>query len=254
MTRPITTADRQRAARRLGVTEDHVQALLQIEARGRGFLRARDLPVILFEGHVFYRETNGAHPQSDINYRRWTKQHYKGGIGEYDRLHRAYQLDRKAALRSASYGLWQIMGFNHEAAGYSTVEGFVNAMGIDEATQLDAGVSFILSNPRMAEAFRSESEQFFRLYNGRSYKKNAYDTRFFRALREAQAEDPERDQMRDVQRLLNLRGHGLSVDGWMGPKTAAAIRSFQGAVGIRVTGTVTPALLSALGIEQMEDA
>jgi hypothetical protein len=38
-------------------------------------------------------------------------------VGSYPRLAQAIAIDRPAALRSASWGLGQIMGFNHELAG-----------------------------------------------------------------------------------------------------------------------------------------
>lgn len=249
MMHPLTMADRQRAAGRLGVTENHIQAVLAIEARGSGFLVNRPLPVILFEGHVFWRLTGGKHPASNFNYPKWTKEHYKGGIAEYDRLLRAMEKDEDAALQSASWGLWQIMGFNHKAAGFADVVGFVNAMGQSEAVQLDAGVT-LLQSWGLADELRSEAwADFARRYNGSGYRANNYDVKLAQAFHRFSTEDPERDRMRDVQALLNLRlGTRLTVDGWSGPKTAAAIRTYAERVGLPANDNVTPALLSSLGI------
>lgn len=255
---PITAQDRHRAAQRLGVDEDTVQAVLAIEARGSGFIRGRQVshvPVILFEGHIFWRETDGVYPQSAFNYPKWTKAHYKGGLAEYDRLAAAADLDLEAALKSASWGLGQIMGFNHKVAGYASVIDFVNAMAESEANQLDAFVGFIEGNGLADELRREDMAGFARGYNGKGYKANQYDTKLIRALTKFRAEDPERDRIRDVQATLNYAlGLRLTVDGWMGPKTADAIRAFKADVGLPANDDITPGLLSRLGIEDMEAA
>lgn len=38
----------------------------------------------------------------DILYPKWSKEHYKGGIKEYERLERAIAIDEEAAISSAS--------------------------------------------------------------------------------------------------------------------------------------------------------
>jgi hypothetical protein len=40
-------------------------------------------------------------------------------------LAKAVQLDRTAALKSTSWGLGQVMGFNYDKAGYDSVESMV---------------------------------------------------------------------------------------------------------------------------------
>ncbi|SMF38776.1 Putative peptidoglycan binding domain-containing protein [Tistlia consotensis] len=49
-----------------------------------------------------------------------------------------------------------------------------------------------------------------------------------------------------AQEALNKQGAGLSVDGMMGPKTRAAIKSFQKAHKLKVTGRLDKATRSAL--------
>ncbi|WP_404870724.1 peptidoglycan-binding protein [Kitasatospora griseola] len=43
--------------------------------------------------------------------------------------------------------------------------------------------------------------------------------------------------VKDLQRQLNTQGHRLAVDGIFGPKTAAALRDFQRAHGLKADGT-----------------
>lgn len=60
-------------------------------------------------------------------YPKWEKGHYKGGMGEYDRLEQARKIHPEAADSSASWGMFQIMGFNYAACGKKSVESFVVA-------------------------------------------------------------------------------------------------------------------------------
>jgi glucose/arabinose dehydrogenase len=52
-----------------------------------------------------------------------------------------------------------------------------------------------------------------------------------------------------VQTALNSNGAKLTVDGRMGPKTAAALRSYQRQHSLKVTGQPDAATLKALGIQ-----
>src|SRR5262244_3790371 len=107
-------------------------AVLTVETRGFGFLPDRR-PLILFERHIFSRETvarfDDAHPDlsnpSPGGYG-------SGGAAQYERLARAIQLDRRAALRSASWGLGQVMGFNALSAGFVDVEEMTKKMVASE--------------------------------------------------------------------------------------------------------------------------
>ena len=114
------------AAAKLGCPVAAVRAVIDVESRG-GFL-ADKRPKILFERHYFCRLTKGAFSSKapDISATKWGG--YKGGAAEYDRLQRAVALDRECALRSASWGAFQIMGDNFRACGFDSVGKFVEAM------------------------------------------------------------------------------------------------------------------------------
>ncbi len=58
---------------------------------------------------------------------------------------KAYLLDKRAALMSASWGKFQILASNYSSAGYSSPEEFVLAMSESEKNQLKAFVRFIQS-------------------------------------------------------------------------------------------------------------
>lgn len=183
--RGLTAADWRRAADALGVDVATVQAVAEVEASRSGFL-ADGRPKILFEAHQFSDRTDGRHDRSHpgISSPRWNRDLYVGGAGEYPRLAQAMALDREAALASASWGRFQIMGFNHEAAGFADIEDFVAAMHESEGRQLDAFVSFIRSHPAMHRALQEHDwAGFARAYNGPGYAQNAYDTRLADAYR-----------------------------------------------------------------------
>jgi hypothetical protein len=138
-----------------------------------GFLDGPHLPKLLFEAHHFDRLTGGkfraSHP--NLSSRGWNRSLYVGGQGEWVRLHNAIQLDRNAALQSASYGGPQIMGFNYRLAGFGSVEAFVDAMKTTERAHLEAFVSFII-NSGLGDELRKISDTpadcaaFARGYNG----------------------------------------------------------------------------------------
>jgi LysM repeat protein len=179
----MTESDWQRAANDLGVDVATIKAVAEVEAAGSGFLSNGD-PKILFEAHKFSDMTGGRYDAShpNVSSKSWDSSLYVGGAGEHDRLKDAMVLDESAALKSASWGKFQIMGFNYEAAGYSNVQSFVEAMRSSEGKQLDAFVNFIKSNPSMHQSLQNHDwSTFARLYNGPRYAENHYDTKIAQA-------------------------------------------------------------------------
>ncbi|HEY6336414.1 MAG TPA: peptidoglycan-binding domain-containing protein [Alphaproteobacteria bacterium] len=57
---------------------------------------------------------------------------------------------------------------------------------------------------------------------------------------------PSSDTVKSAQEALNKNGANLAVDGKMGPKTRAAVKSFQQGHGLKVTGHLDKATLTAL--------
>jgi len=173
----LSEADFARAALQLGVDVAAVKAVTEVEAPGGGFL-ADGRPTILFERHIFDRETGGRYRSHVPDLSHPTPGGYGRVSEQHDRLARAAALDRTAALRSCSWGRFQIMGFNHALAGHPTLQGFVNAMYRSEGAQLDAFVALLKNQPAIAKALRARDwAGFARLYNGPAYAKNKYDTK-----------------------------------------------------------------------------
>jgi hypothetical protein len=166
---PLSRADYEEAAAQLGCEVEAVQAVVQVESGRLGAFAANGKPVILFEPHIFSRRTNrqydASHP--NISYRSWDASRYpRTQDGRWAQLREAYALDPQNAVASASWGLFQIMGFNHNACGFPDAKAFVTDMCRSEAQQLKAFAAFVRANNLADELVRKDWEGFARGYNG----------------------------------------------------------------------------------------
>lgn len=167
----------------LGIETAAIKAVAEVESSGSGFLDSGH-PKILFEPHVFWDELKkrkidpakitGA---SDILYPVWGAKPYGKNSAQPNRLERAIQINKDAALSAASWGKFQIMGYNYELAGFPTLEAFVAAMSINEDQHLIAFANFV-KNKGLVQYLQTRNwEKFAELYNGKGYKKNKYDVK-----------------------------------------------------------------------------
>ena len=186
---PQAESDIESAAKALNIEVAAIKAVNQVEAAGRRGFLANGKIMILFEGHVFWKELKklGINPRNhvagneNILYESWTKKHYKGGPLEHDRLNQAIKINKSAALASASYGKFQIMGNNYKACGFTSVEDFVNAQNTGEGAQLMTFVNFLKAN-NLVSALRNKNwAAFAKGYNGPGYAKNKYDIKLAEA-------------------------------------------------------------------------
>ncbi|OJW85076.1 MAG: hypothetical protein BGO69_01805 [Bacteroidetes bacterium 46-16] len=171
------------AAKLIACDVPSVKAVAQVEANGNGFLKD-GRPKILFEGHVFWKQLlkNGIDPQSiqvgneDILYPVWdpakVRKYYN--MDQYARLEKAKQINEDAALKSASWGAFQIMGFNYAACGYNSVQNFVDAQS-DDYNQLLSFCNYIKKVHLNVNLQHQDWKGFARGYNGPDYWKNQYD-------------------------------------------------------------------------------
>ncbi len=180
----LTEHDYQIAAASLGVSVAHVKAVCEVEARGSGFL-SDGRPKILFERHVFYKRlpaSKRAKAPSDIC--QPTAGGYIGNAAEWARLDRARAIDEVAALESASWGLFQIMGYHWKVLGYSSIHEFVEKMKHSEGEHLNAFVRYVKADARLWNALRQNAWAVFaRIYNGPAYAKNQYDIKLALAFK-----------------------------------------------------------------------
>ena len=171
-----------------------VKAVRDVESNGRGFL-FNGLPTILFERHVFWKQLieRGINPATlqpgfqDVLGPYWAKSYYKGGAGEWDRLNRAISISTNlliadAAYASASYGLFQIMGYHFFSLGFDSVHSFVENMKQNEKLQLHIFGRFLDVNNLLILLRTHNWTEFARRYNGPNFRENQYDTKLNNAF------------------------------------------------------------------------
>lgn len=183
----------------IGVGEDPIHALLDTEARSSGFDRL-GRTTMLYEPHVFYRLLRARGDQrllelavdEGLAYPKWGQRPYPSD--SYPRLMAANKIAPMEALSSASWGLGQLMGFNHALAGYKSPEAMVQAFMDDEEYQLRAMIRFIISaglddELRALDAAKTDTQMlnaaraFSRGYNGAGFAKNGYDDKLVASIK-----------------------------------------------------------------------
>lgn len=277
--RRLAQGDVGDAARALGIETAVLLAFLEVEAAGRGFDN-KNRPKMLFEPHVLYRNTKV--PLRDrlvslgLAYKSWGTKPYPAD--SYPRLKQAIELAKEAGWRSGSYGLPQILGENHAAAGFASAAAMFAAMKQGEREQLLAMVA-LLKDWGMASMLRGKDftksaswEPAARKYNGSGYAKHGYHTKLAAAyVKHARNVDAATGQplppkevvpigapllvygmkgeaIRNVQADLQALGYTFThgVDGRFGKETLANVRLFQTAAGLTVDGKVGDKTLKAI--------
>ena len=180
--RRLDDIDLPRLGALIGVGEDELHAVMDVESRGSGF-DSRGRPAMLFEPHVFYRLLRGTERDAAVALglarREWRRDYPPDS---YPRLIRAMEINAEQALRSASWGLFQIMGFNAEACGYASARAMVEAFREDEEHHMQAVVAFLRTMELDDDLRRHDWAGFARGYNGPRYAENQYDKKLARAF------------------------------------------------------------------------
>ncbi|RVU83817.1 DUF3380 domain-containing protein [Leucothrix sargassi] len=232
----VTDADYAVAAERLVLSLRMIKSVGIVESRGDGYNSDGSLKT-LYERHKSYKFCKDAGClalvkkilPADIFARKAGG--YEGGLAEYSRAEEACIGITKAlmekpaqrvmpsdnsqswaeekaldiVLRSKSWGGWQIMGFNHKLAGYSTALEMVQAFHQSEAVQLDGFCSFLektglVKHLREAERLidagknpRPALNKFAIGYNGKKHKN--YDAKIAAEYRKQSPDPVEFDSM-----------------------------------------------------------
>lgn len=179
-------------AAKIGCSVAAIRAVAEVESSGSGF-DSKGRPKTLLEGHLFYKYTKGAYAKQypSICYPTWTKRYYgKTRDQEWARLQQAIKLNRKAALLSTSWGTFQILGANYAACGYTDVEDFVLDMHKDSNKHLEIFTEFVIHSGLADELRDLRFADFARIYNGPSYRANAYDAKMLAAYNKFKEEEP----------------------------------------------------------------
>ncbi|MFC6297211.1 DUF3380 domain-containing protein [Pseudomonas sp. CCM 7893] len=186
----LTDKDFQSAATQLGngISVNIIKAFATVESGGRSGFGPAKLPVIAFEGHLFRKYTkhkyDQTHPLLSYPYLKkagpqWQANN-KDQTKAWETMATAFGLDQEAALMSASWGMFQIMGFNFSTCGYKTVFEFTAAMKINAGNQLKAFVGFCSKSSALIKAMKNKDYAAMALnYNGKDY--GDYDSRIKKA-------------------------------------------------------------------------
>lgn len=162
-----------------------IKAVIEVESSGAGFL-ADGQPKILFEPHAFWKQLKsiGIDPAalvtkdpslSNILYPIWGSKPYGKMSEQHTRLKRAVEINKDAALKSASWGLFQIMGYNFSRTGSCDLQNFINRMYENEAEHLEMFITYIKNTGLDDELRARDWAGFAYQYNGAGYRKNKYD-------------------------------------------------------------------------------
>lgn len=190
----ITELQFLNASKIIGCSISCIKAVYEVEANGRGYLSDGRVK-ILFEGHRFWKQLvkagiskaklqEVAATNQNVVYEVWDRRQYKGGAAEWDRMSEAIavcaslNVPAELALKSASYGSFQIMGENAELCGYPGAQSMLSSYNNGgEAEQLDSFCRFVKSTGLDDELRAKNWAAFARGYNGTGYKLNKYDTK-----------------------------------------------------------------------------
>lgn len=170
----------------VGCELEALRAVVQVETGLRGF-DAKERPKALFEPHVFYRLLKKRNDSSKLAraeraglaYSKWGTRPYPAD--SYPRISAACRIDEECALQATSWGLPQILGLNHAAAGYENVVDMVTAFCEGEDAQLIAMARFIVAMGLDDSLKRKNWATFAKGYNGPSYAKHGYHKKLARS-------------------------------------------------------------------------
>ena len=170
----LVEQDFKDAAVQLGCSVAAIKAVAEVESKQNGF-DENDQPVILFERHIFSNKTNHLFDKTNPNISNPKAGGYGASSTQHERLAEAVKLNRNAALMSASWGKFQIMGFNFALSGFNSLQEFINAMYQSERAHLMAFVNYVIESSLNDQLHDKRWADFARRYNGPAYKKNKYD-------------------------------------------------------------------------------
>lgn len=267
--RKLTREDYVDDAAKAGCSEAHLHAVIEIESSGSGFDSHRRLKAC-FEPHRFYAILKKAGKTAvlqhaialGVAYASWRPGNYPKD--PYPRLTKALALDETAALEATSWGLPQIMGENHKAAGYASAQEMIAAFVDSEDEQVEAMVRFIKAKKLGGALANGQWNKFADGYNGAAQRKHNYAGRLEAAYKKwvkKLAGLPASDSVTHVseaqviQQLLKGFGYeeiGLT-NGDLGGRTKGVVTQFwHDRTGEDRTGVIDEALKNEIDAAHKE--
>lgn len=182
----LTPNDLLRASLLLKCDIPAIQAVTEVEAPRGGFNPDGTL-VILFEPHIFWKELRkaGYKPEellkknpklASILYPvQGTRPYPALQISRYAQIELASTISQEIAYRSASWGMFQILGNNFNSLGFSSAIKMVENFKDGEINHLLGFCKYVKANFLDDELRNYDWAGFARGYNGPYYWKNEYD-------------------------------------------------------------------------------
>lgn len=162
-------------------------AFIEVESGGRGFGDTGKL-ILQYEPHIFSKATGI--PRSTLNQYKWDENTVDIQSKEWEAFNEAYSLNPEEAMKSTSWGLPQIMGFNHKQAGYVSVGDMLDDFKRGEGEQVMALIRFIEANKKLYKAVMvGDYETIADVYNGSHH----------RALAQKNGWKPYPDKLKDAE-------------------------------------------------------
>ncbi len=156
--------------------------MAEVESGPLGGFTPEGRPVILFERHLFSRKTNSQYDVSHPLLSNRTPGGYpRAQADRWAQLVQAYALNPEAALQSASYGRFQVLGQNFSNLGLPNAAVYVAKLARSEKDQLEAFEGFVRANGLADELQRKDWTGFASRYNGPGYAANQYDQKMAQA-------------------------------------------------------------------------
>ncbi|MGN7785385.1 N-acetylmuramidase domain-containing protein [Niabella sp. 22666] len=168
----LTDLDLSKAAAVLSCEIAIIKTIIDLEGSREGFLSTYE-PLLWFHKDVFSRRTQGAYDRVAPDISHPEPGEFGPSSIQHERLHKAAWLNRNAALMSASWGKFQLMGYNYALAGYFSLQDFVSAMYKSEGEHLLAFVQY-LKNLSLDEDLRNKNWEAFAFKYKSPEDRNAY--------------------------------------------------------------------------------
>lgn len=259
------------AAARLECSVSALTAITIVESNGSGFDKQGRVKV-LFEKHKFYKHVPDAKRAAAVKAGLARKEWIRAKEGGYrdqptngaalELLIRAMAVDEVAALKSASYGMGQVLGENFGVCGWPSVQAFVLDMIASEDNQIAAIIGFVEGNGLADEVRDLDFDAIARVYNGPG-QVTLYGGRMraeYQKLEGAHAKtvSPIRAtalrlgssgyRVEALQRRLTELGYPVAVDGDFGTATRRAVVAFQVDNALEIDGVVATKTQAALDV------
>lgn len=180
----LTDARIAEIARENGIHPAALLAVKLIESGTKSGFLDSGKPQILFEGQVFYKYLKANVKSLDMNklcaqypniiYPKWDRSKYFGGEKEWTRLEQARKINMKYANYAASWGMFQVMGFNYKTCGCKNIDEFVEKMCTSQEQQLLLALNFLKNSNLMVPLQKRQWATFAKGYNGPGFAQNKY--------------------------------------------------------------------------------